>query len=793
MPHTTSPRRHLLAGLAIAIPAMLAHPPIATAQPEWRPAKGPLMTQWAADVSPRKVHPEYPRPQFVREKWVNLNGLWQFAPAAPDEPPPLGKDLPGRILVPFPVESALSGVMERHERLWYRTRFTNPLAGFVGIGDAATDGVGPTLLLHFGAVDFECEAYVNGKLVGRHRGGYDPFTFDITRAADTTSCELIVGVSDPTDAGTQPRGKQVRKPEGIFYTSTTGIWQTVWLEEVPAVALDNVLIHTDIETSKDHPSPRAIIQPVGRPIARGFSVEAVVLDQGKEVGRGMLTGTDERDAVIEIPLPGAKLWSPESPFLYDVHLTLRRPALGNRVVDEVTSYFAMRKISLGKDEAGTTRILLNNKPYFAVGTLDQGFWPDGLYTAPTDEAMRYDLEQTKRLGFNMIRKHVKVEPDRWYTWCDKLGILVWQDMPSGDKFIDPSDPDITRTPQSAQQHEAELRAMFNHLQNHPCIVMWVVFNEGWGQYDTPRIVNLMKRLDPSRLVDNASGWTDRGVGDVIDMHEYPGPGAPKWEPSRAAVLGEFGGLGLRIDGHTWAKDSWGYQGMADQDELTDRYISLLRGVYQLRDSAGLCAAVYTQTTDVETECNGLMTYDRAVLKVDADRVAAANRGVFPGLRTILATAQTDAALWRYTTAPPNAAAGAAVSDWFNPGFDDSTWPRGASGFGTPGTPGTIISTKWDTTDIWIRRPFELPGDFHAPSPANLRLLIHHDEDAEVYLNGVLAARLTGYTTAYGDVRIQPAAAATLKPGKNSIAVHCKQTRGGQYIDAGLIEIEPPTK
>jgi hypothetical protein len=745
----------------------------ASGQRDWQPAKGPLATRWATAVSPAKVHAEYPRPQLVRERWLNLNGIWEFKELKQDEQVEFGKSLPERILVPFPIESSLSGIGRRMQRAVYRREFEVP-----------NDWTNPNphspscrVVLHFGGVDWHAIVRVNGRRIDDHKGGYGALFIDITDSLRPSGPqELLVEVADPTDAGTQPRGKQVRDPKGIFYTPTTGIWQTVWLEPVPRPNLDGVVLVPDVE------SARLEVRP-GRKdgAAEVLEIEAVVLDGDEEVSR--VSANWRKDFFVQIPEP--KLWSPGNPHLYELRLTLRHAMHPDLVADSVSSYFAMRKVSLGQDDHGVTRILLNNKPYFNLGLLDQGFWPDGIYTAPTDEALRYDIEQTKALGFNTIRKHVKVEPDRWYYWCDKLGVLVWQDMPSGDKSIGGDDPDITRTPESAAQYEAELRAMIAQLRNHPCIIMWVPFNEGWGQFDTARITKLVKDLDPTRLVNSASGWTDRGTGDILDIHAYPGPAAPKWESSRAAVLGEFGGLGLRIEGHTWSKESWGYQGMSDAEELTDRYVSLLRKVHELKEKAGLSAAIYTQTTDVETECNGLMTYDRAMVKMDAARVAAANRGEFPRLRIVVPTAQTDSALWRYTTA----LAPDAVAEWFKPAFDDSAWPRGASGFGTRGTPGSIIGTEWNTPEIWLRRPITLPREA-AAARASLRLLIHHDEDCEVYLNGILAARLTGYTTEYVDVRITKEAAAALREGENLIAVHCRQTRGGQYVDAGLVEVTP---
>ncbi len=723
---------------------------------DWQPAKGPLLTRWAKDVKADKPHPEYPRPQMIRQRWQNLNGLWQLAFAKKDEAAPIGKNLSERILVPFPVESALSGVMKHAERLWYRRLFTVP-----------KEWAGKRTLLHFGAVDWEAKVWVNGKEIGSHRGGYDPFAFDISDALKTDGeQELIVGVWDPSDAGTQPRGKQVNKPGGIFYTPTTGIWQTVWLEPAPKAHIDGLRIVPDV----DRKQVRVTVQAAGA--AAGHRVMVFV-----RVGNSFVSsvrGAVGEELALNVAEP--KLWTPESPFLYDLRVELTQGGK-EEPIDMVASYFGMRKISVGPDGKGVTRLLLNNKPYFMVGPLDQGFWPDGLYTAPTDEALRYDIEITKKLGFNMARKHVKVEPARWYYWCDKLGLLVWQDMPSGDKSIGGQDADLKRSPESAKQYELELKHMIDGLCNHPSIVLWVVFNEGWGQFDTPRITAWTKQYDPSRLVDCASGWTDRGVGDVHDMHLYPGPGSPQPEPKRAAVLGEFGGLGLKVDGHTWESKTWGYLGASSKDDLTRRYEKLLEGVYKLKDKPGLSAAVYTQTTDVETEGNGLLTYDRAVLKVDLDRVAAVNKGDLsrvPQSVAVMPTAKEKSLTWRYTLEKP-------AENWHKPDFKDTNWKEGAGGFGTRQTPGAVVRTVWNTPNIWLRRTFELPEN----APKELHLLLHHDEDAEVYLNGVLAAKVRRYVTDYEEVAIDPKALEMLHPGKNTIAVHCKQTGGGQYIDAGL--------
>ncbi len=732
----------------------------AQAQPN-APTAPALQTRWAAQVNPEAPLPEYPRPQLVRESWLNLNGRWQWSPAAPKDPVPVGKPLDRSIVVPFPIESSLSGVAEHHDRLWYRRTFHIP-----------ADWQGQRTMLNFGAVDWEASVYINGKKVGEHRGGYDPFSFDITDALNADGeQEIIVGIFDPTDAGQQPRGKQVRKPEGIWYTPCTGIWQTVWLEPVPQSHITSIEIVPDLAYSLF----RVKVNTDGKP---GGSAVVSLIQSGNVVNRhAAATGAW---AVVKCGKP--RLWSPEDPFLYDIQVEY---SLAGQPVETVRSYAGLRSIALGKDAKGRTTLMLNGEPYFQVGPLDQGFWPDGIYTAPTDQALRYDIEVTKSLGFNMARKHVKVEPDRWYYWADTLGLLVWQDMPSSEPYIGPNDPDAHRSKESTAQYEAELTSMIAAHRNHPCIVIWVPFNEGWGQFDTGRIVDLVRKLDPSRLVNSASGWTDRKVGDVIDWHRYPAPGSPAPEPKRAAVLGEFGGLGLAIPGHLWKADHWGYKGMRDPEDLTRTYEKFLKDAYGLRESAGLSAIVYTQITDVEVECNGLLTYDRAVIKPDVDRIAAANRGDFskmpppPVVKVIVPTSQAGPQVWRYTTdAPP--------ADWFTPGFGDAAWKQAPGGFGTRETPGAVVGTQWKTGAIWIRRGFELPS---APD-ARLHLRIHHDEDCEVYLNGVLALKLGGWTGEYEDQPISLAALAALKPGPNTIAITCKQTSGGQFIDAGLIEITP---
>jgi len=702
------------------------------------------MTRWAAEVTPTNALPEYPRPQLVRKDWLNLNGLWNYAIVPVTNPQPLAFD--GQILVPFPIESALSGVMKRLDEksvLWYQRKVTVPSAWR-----------GQQVRLHFDAVDWQARVLVNGKEVGQHRGGYDRFGFNITDQLRWNGDEeIVVAVTDPTE-GDQPRGKQSRKPEGIFYTPTSGIWQTVWLEPVPKVCVDRLKLIPDLDAQVLR------LQASVNSFAENLRVEAVASVDGQEVGRVIGAPNTE----LSLSVTNMRVWIPEDPFLYDLRVTLFE---NDRVLESVSSYFGMRKVALQKDTQGVMRVALNGKFVFQIGTLDQGFWPDGIYTAPTDAALRSDIEFLKQSGFNLTRKHVKVEPDRWYYWCDKLGLLVWQDMPSGNNA----------TLESRRDFEAELLHMVKDLENHPAIIVWVLFNEGWGQYDTERLTQRLKALDPSRLVNNASGWTDMRVGDLIDVHSYPGPDCPASEPRRAAVLGEFGGLGLPVDGHSWSSRCWGYLMLQNSTELGARYARAFKQVWALHNFRGLNAAIYTQTTDVETECNGLLTYDRAVTKIVPAVMLAANRGEFPGppMKVILPDAMLGRAKWKYATENPG-------EEWFKPDFDASTWQEGFGGFGRENAPGSYPNTVWKTSDIWLRQQFMLGAD----ELKDLKLRVYHDEDATIYLNGVLAAELPGFITDYDEVDISKEAAAGLRPGQNIIAVHCHQTTGGQGIDVGIL-------
>ena len=678
---------------------------------QWKPAGDKIKTQWANKINTSAVLPEYPRPIMERNEWKNLNGLWEYAITD------LGGNVPahfdGQILVPFAVESSLSGVGQRvgaKKELWYSRSFEVPVAwknknvllhfgavdwkadiwvndvkvgshtgGFTPFSfdiTAALSGKGNNRLvvkvwdptdegyqprgkqvnnpegiwytpvtgiwqtvwlepvtarhieeLHFGAVDWKADIWVNDVKVGSHTGGFTPFSFDITAAlSGKGNNRLVVKVWDPTDEGYQPRGKQVNNPEGIWYTPVTGIWQTVWLEPVTARHIEELRITPDIDqhllTVKAHLNMRA----------PSDLIEVNVYDGNQLVA----TGKSINDEAVVISMPGdAKLWSPDFPFLYTLKVTLKSD---NKILDQVNSYAAMRKYSTKRDANGIVRLELNNQPLFQFGPLDQGWWPDGLYTAPTDEALVYDIQKTKDLGFNMIRKHIKVEPARWYTHCDQLGIIVWQDMPSGDrnpewqnrKYFEGTEK--KRSAVSEACYRKEWKEIMDCLYSYPCIGTWVPFNEAWGQFKTPEIAEWTKEYDPTRLVNPASGGNHYTCGDMLDLHNYPAPEMYLYDAQRANVLGEYGGIGWVVKNHIWEPDrNWGYIQFNSSKEVTDEYIKYTDMLYDLI-TRGFSAAVYTQTTDVEVEVNGLMTYDRKVIKVDEKRVREANARICKSLK-----------------------------------------------------------------------------------------------------------------------------------------------------------------
>ena len=577
------------------------------AMAQYAPAGDSLKTRWASEVTPENVLQEYPRPQMVRDNWLNLNGLWDYAIRPKGQ---LVDKYDGKILVPFCVESSLSGVQKyvgKDNELWYQREFEVP-----------SNWKGKRILLHFGAVDWKCDVWVNDIKVGSHTGGYTPFSMDVTQALKKKGNKLMVRVWDPTDNGEQPCGKQHVKPHGIWYTPVTGIWQTVWLEPVN----DNHIV--DLKIVPDVDNHKVTIKPNISNTSNDVTVEVVVYENKKSVASAKsINGED-----VEVAMPeNARLWSPDDVFLYDMQVTLYQ---GNTVVDKVKSYFAMRKFSTAKDENGIVRLMLNNEPVFMFGPLDQGWWCDGLYTAPCDEALAYDVQKTKDFGFNMIRKHVKVEPARWYYHCDRLGVIVWQDMPSGgrgpgwvtDRYFDGSLS--RRTPESEATYKKEWKEIIDYLYSVPSIGVWVPFNESWGQFKTPEIVKWTKSYDPSRLVNPASGGNHYPVGDILDIHNYPDPEMYFYDASRANVLGEYGGIGRKVEGHTWVPSTgWGYVEYDTEEKVTDTYVDYANKLLNLIPR-GFSAAVYTQTTDCEVELNGLMTYDREVIKLNEQRIREIN-------------------------------------------------------------------------------------------------------------------------------------------------------------------------
>ena len=555
----------------------------------WKPAGDLIKTKWAEQVNPQNPLPEYPRPILVRSEWQNLNGLWDYTILSK------GAGLPskfaGKILVPFAVESSLSGVQKKvgqANELWYQRTFQVPAAW-----------KNRKVLLNFGAVDWKADVWINDIKVGSHQGGYTAFTFDITPYLAKDAQKLTVRVWDPADKGFQPRGKQVEDPRGIWYTSVTGIWQTVWIEAVNENFISSVKSIPDID------SKTLAVTAMPAEKKPGDIIEVKVLDQGKVVGTGKSAAGEE----ALVSLSDIKLWSPETPFLYDLEISLTR---NGKQLDLVKSYAGMRKISTKRDAGGIIRLELNNHDYFQFGPLDQGWWPDGLYTAPTDAALAFDIKKTKDFGFNLIRKHVKVEPARWYYHCDKEGILVWQDMPSGD--VSPqwqqrnyfNGKELERSQESEENYRAEWKAIIDQHLSNPCVVTWVPFNEAWGQFKTPEIAAWIKQYDPSRLVNSASGGNFYPVGDMMDIHNYPAPDLAMYDGKRACVLGEYGGIGLPVENHLWVKDkNWGYVQYKTSEDATNAYIELAEKLKSLIPR-GFSAAIYTQTTDVEMEVNGLM-------------------------------------------------------------------------------------------------------------------------------------------------------------------------------------------
>ena len=747
----------------------------------WAMKQAPLMTDWAATIDPNNVLPEYPRPQLERSNWVNLNGIWNFTRKNSQEG--FGTYNPNeqyhqQILVPYPIESAISGIMDadysnKNKTYAYQRTFTI---------DPALEG--KRIILNFGAVDWDAYVFVNGTEVGEHKGGYDPFSFDITNALKPSGeQELVVQIYDPTKGG-QPRGKQDTYPGGIWYTPSSGIWQTVWYEAVDPAHITGLSLTPDVDNS----SIKIKIEASDFVISTNETVtaEITILDGTDELKTQTIPLGQKTAVAIDNP----KLWSPDSPFLYNLKVTLKK---GGEVADEVTSYFGMRKIEV-KPLRGKPFIFLNDRAIFHYGVLDQGFWPDGLYTAPTYDALRFDIEKVKELGMNMIRKHIKVEPARWYYYCDSIGIMVWQDMPTAAGLDNP----IGNDDWVKQTFLNETEKIVNNLKNYPSIVVWVAFNEGWGQYGdnsnfTRQGVDLIRSLDKTRLIDPASGWENYEMADIIDRHNYSEP-ALYDNPynQRASICGETGGYGFVIDGHTWGNINNPYAMINTKEELTGKFNLFSDIAYSLTPN-GINGIIYTQISDVEEEVNGFYTYDRKVYKLQGDPETALKKSIqqmktqVQWLNYILPTAWVGYTDWKYTTGDANYT----LPDGWNtdPNFDDSTWQEGIAGFGQGDPPGSKIRTNWSNQTIYLRKMVHI-DNLSDDDKAMLKLIIHHDEDFELYINGVPAASGTGYLTVYKTFDISPDAKAAIKYGQdNLIAVHVIQTGGGQYIDVGIATVQ----
>ncbi len=739
------------------------------AQEAWKPVDQVLMTEWGKKVTPENVWQEYPRPQLERESWKNLNGLWSYAIQAKGGTTPT--QWGGKILVPFAPESKLSGVgktLEPDQELWYSRTFQ--------IAEPKRTE------LHFEAVDYETKVWINGTEVGSHIGGHTPFTFDITDQLKAGENTVTVRVFDATEAW-QLHGKQSLKPEHIWYTRVSGIWQTVWLEELPTRSIDDIDYLCDIKRGIVAITPKL----TGKPL-EGETVEVTATFDGKTVA----SSSGSPNSILSIP--DAKLWTPDTPNIYDLTVTLKDSA--GKQIDTVKAYTALRTVGKTRDMNGNLRMTLNGEPIFHWGPLDQGWWPDGLLTPPSETAMISDLIFLKEAGFNMVRKHIKIEPRRFYTDCDRLGLIVWQDQvsrgfgertePKGTNpkwiFTAPN-PEEGKWPEAAhQQYLLEYKRMVDHLSDHPSIAVWVPFNEAWGQHNTMEVGKMATECDPTRLINVASGGNFWPVGDIVDNHSYPDPGFELEDPrfsSFVKIVGEFGGHGWPVKGHLWQEgNNWGYGALPKTvEEWQGRYAKSAKILADLRKQ-GIAGGVYTQTSDVEGEVNGLLTYDR-LRKFDTAWLKKQSEMILntpDALKTtiILKTASSGSKdAWSYTFEQP-------VAEWSSADFDASSWKKGPGGFGAADTANSTVGTPWTSSAIWMRKNF----DFDQNIDGEFILSIHHDDDAKVYLNGTLIADLPGFTTGYVSVPLKDKS--ILRKGKNSIALSCKQTGNGQYIDVGLL-------
>ena len=723
----------------------------------WQPVGDKIKSRWAKNVNVSNAWQEYPRPQLVRVDWQNLNGLWDYAIQLKGGKAP--NVFQGKILVPFCVESSLSGVgkpLTPDDELWYKTKFKVP-----------SKWDGKKIKLHFGAVDWQSSIFVNGKLAGEHTGGSDPFSIDISAYIKPSDNELVVKVWDPTDSGIQARGKQVLKPFGFWYTAVSGIWQTVWMEPVNATSIERIIPEADID--KGLLNLRSVLSdPSGNE-----KINIKVFYKGSQVKELSVPYQEN----IPIKLPGAKLWSPQTPDLYQVQIELSR---NNKLLDKAKSYFAMRKISMGNDEHGTLRMLLNNEPLFQWGVLDQGWWPESLLTPPTAEAMLYDMQVVKSMGFNMIRKHIKVEPARYYYQADSLGLLLWQDMPSGfNKINDPeqhvkfdAEKDWNRSKESGIQFEKEWKSIMDNLKFFASIVVWVPFNEGWGQYDTKRVVEWTEKYDTTRLVDGTSGWTDRKVGDMYDAHQYPGPSIEPGvqNPGRTMVLGEFGGLGWPIEDHLWNKNSknWGYRTYFTQERYLEEYSKLINNLHPLI-TRGLSSAIYTQTTDVELEVNGLMTYDREIIKLPVERALKLHSPLYnePKSKPEFLISDSEISASKLNISFQQPSSGWNLHNPFDEKFESFTGP---------------LKLKKGQS-VWAVNSFIRPENIK-----NLAMKLYAQGDLTIYLNGQIIYKNEKILTKrhYDELNILEHSK-YLKDGKNVIGLELKNAEADSDFDFGLYQ------